>query len=198
MNSIRAFFDNLALEWDSCQPPDIDEIITRLLLPLDGRLECAGTILEVGTGTGRLIPILAQRYPGSSTISIDLSMEMLSRARQKSPHANLLQSDVHNLPIPNGCINAVICHNSFPHFQKKYETLLELRRILGQDGDLIVLHNLNRQQVNAIHQNADADIIHQDILPSGKELDHMLRQTGFHSTLVEDVETHYLVAGRVG
>jgi len=198
MDSIRAFFDYLAPEWDANQPPELDKIINGILLPLDELLKQANTILEVGTGTGRLIPILAQRYPNSHNISVDLSWGMLSQARQKSLDATLIQSDVHNLPIPNDCINAVICHNCFPHFQNKPEALVELHRILRQDGNLIILHNLNRQQVNAIHQNAASEIIHQDILPSGEELDDLLRQAGFQTTRIEDVDSHYLVTGRAG
>jgi len=194
MDDLRAFFETLALEWDSFQPPDRHEILNRLLSPFDDLLQRADSILEVGTGTGALIPLLAAHSPVSNLVSIDLATEMLARAHQRAPQTHLTQADAHALPFDTASFSAIVCHNSFPHFSQKATVLHEFRRVLRLGGWLLILHDLSRQRVNEVHQNARAEIIHQDLLPSGLELSQLLNQTGYATTCVEDDDTHYVVA----
>ncbi len=197
MDPLRAFFEHLAQEWDTLQESNRDEILNQLLQPYDALFHSCDTLLEVGTGTGAMIPILKSRYPGMQITSIDLATAMLSRARQRYRDAFLVQANVHHLPIIDGHFSAVLCHNSFPHFWYKTEALRELRRILQPKGLLFILHEQTRDFVNQIHQNADADIIHQDILPTGAILEEMLEITGYHALSIEDNHLHYTVSARV-
>lgn len=195
MNPLRQFFENLAYEWDASQPPDRDLILKRLLAPLDHDIRQCDSVLEVGTGTGALIPILRQHHPTNGLVSIDLAQHMLSKAKERAPGARLVQSDVHHLPFQASSFNAVICHNSFPHFWQKPAALAEIRRILCLNGKLFILHDLSRERVNFIHQNAENPVIHQDLLPSGRKLAGMLEKAGFSPVLVEDDQTHFIVHG---
>lgn len=193
MDRLREFFEKLALEWDGQQPPARDEILNRLLIPFDNCFPAAGMILDVGTGTGALIPILHMRYPGCRVISMDLATAMLQRARRRSPESNLAQADVHTLPFQNGVFATVVCHNSFPHFWYKLDALRELRRVSAPGGRLLILHDLSRQDVNAVHSGAQDEIIHQDLLPPGVDLVEWLQQTGFLPDVVDDCPDHYIV-----
>jgi len=191
MDHLHNFFENLAQHWDGSQPATRNQFIEGLLALFNEMLQPCESILDVGTGTGALIPILRERYPASRITSIDLAIHMLLRAQQKTPDAALIQADVHALPFRDGYFACAICHNSFPHFWQKTKALVEIRRVLDVGGKLLILHDISREKVNSIHRNTHARIIHHDLLPEGKVLGQMLIQSGFQLLSLEDVETHY-------
>jgi len=195
VNTLRAYFEDLAGRWDGFQPPDREEVLRRLLVPFAPLLGASGAILEVGTGTGALIPCLRECAPSARLVSIDLAGEMLRRARQRCPDAAALQADAHHPPFTAPCFDLVVCHNSFPHFADKPAALLSLACILRPGGYLLILHDLSREKVNAIHSGG-GEAIRKDLLPPGREAGRMLLKAGFGDVQVEDTEEHYIVAGR--
>ena len=193
MNHLRAYFEDLAARWDELQPENREQVLLRLLMPFAPLLTASRTILEVGTGTGALIPCLRTFAPEARLISIDLAFEMLRRARRRCPNATVVQADVHHLPFIAPWFNLVVCHNSFPHFANKPAALDDLRRVLYPGGCLLILHDLSREQVNAIHTSA-AEAIKNDLLPPGAEMAQMLKRVGFADVQVHDTEHSYLAA----
>jgi ubiquinone/menaquinone biosynthesis C-methylase UbiE len=197
LNDLRAFFEDLAERWDAQQPPDRQEVLRRLLAPFAAKLGAARAILEVGSGTGALIPCLRERAPAARLVSIDLAHAMLRRARRRCPDAALVQADVHRPPFIQqaGAFDLAVCHNSFPHFADKPSALRELARVLAPGGRLLILHDLSRAEVNAIHGGTGPPI-HHDLLPPGEEARRMLLEAGFSDVWVEDVPAHYMVSGQ--
>ena len=196
MSQLRAFFEDLAERWDSYQSPDRDHQLRQLLAPYAPLLSPAGDILDIGTGTGAIIPHLREAAPTAHLVSIDLASEMLRRARQHCPEAALLQADVHHLPLVTRSFDLVICHNSFPHFADKPRSVSSLADVLRPSGHLLILHNLSREQVNAIHRSGGA-AIQNDLLPPGAETGQMLFQAGFADISVEDSDQRYVIGGRL-
>jgi len=197
MNDLRAFFEDLAGRWDKQQSADRHQVLRGLLSPFCAELGAAQAILEVGSGTGALIPCLRECAPAARLVSIDLAHAMLWRARQRCATADLVQADVHQLPFNQraGAFDVIVCHNSFPHFADKPFALHELARMLTPGGCLLILHDLSRTQVNAIHSGAGPPIQH-DLLPPGDETRRMLLSAGFNDVWVEDTPAHYLASGR--
>jgi len=198
VDSLRAFFESLAIEWDAQQPSNRGEVLRQILVPFDAELRAANAILEVGTGTGALIPQLRARAPAAHLVSIDLAEAMLQRARKRCPDASLIQCDVHRLPFSSvsiglGAFDLVICHNSFPHFVEPPVAIAEFVRVLRRDGCLLIMHDMGRDQVNAIHRESHTSVIHNDLLPPGEELAKMLENVGFEIINYEDSESRYIM-----
>ena len=63
-------------------------------------------------------------------------------------------------------------------------------------GQLLILHDLSRAQVNAIHSGAGPPIQH-DLLPPGEETLRMLLSAGFSEVWVEDIPAQYMAGGRM-
>ena len=121
---------------------------------------------------------------------------MLRRARRRCPDADLVQADVHRLPFQRtGVFDLAVCHNSFPHFADMPSALRELARVLAPGGWLLILHDLSREQVNAIHGGAGPPISH-DLLPPAEDARGMLLEAGFSDVWVEDTPAHYLAGAR--
>jgi demethylmenaquinone methyltransferase/2-methoxy-6-polyprenyl-1,4-benzoquinol methylase len=195
MNDLRAYFEDLAVRWDSLQAPDREERLRRLLVPFAPVLEASTAILELGTGTGALIPCLRERAPGACVVSVDLAGEMLRGARRRCPDAAVVQADAHRLPFATPRFDVVVCHNCFPHLADKVAALRGLARALWPGGYLLILHDLSRARVNAIH-GGGGPAIQDDLLPPGEETRRMLERAGFVDVLVEDTDQRYIVAGR--
>lgn len=96
------------------------------------------TILDLGTGTGSALLILAEKKP-KKLVGLDLSPEMISKAREKTkkiPFVELVVADAEKIPYPDNYFDYIICNNIFHHFfaEKPRKVLAEVRRILKNGG----------------------------------------------------------------
>lgn len=74
--------------------------------------------------------------------------------------------------------------------------MLDLARVLRPSGHLLILHDLSRERVNAIHSRAGGPI-RNDLLPPGAETRQLLVEVGFTNVQVEDTEEHYVAVGQL-
>ncbi|QRO03031.1 class I SAM-dependent methyltransferase [Archangium violaceum] len=100
----------------------------------------SGHVLEVGTGTGLLLP----SYPPSvsSTVAIDIDPDMLARARLRRPGVSLFQADVQQLPFPDGSFDAVVSCLVFCSVEQPARGLAEIHRVLRPGGQLRMLEHV--------------------------------------------------------
>jgi ubiquinone/menaquinone biosynthesis C-methylase UbiE len=189
----RLFFEHLAAEWDTRQPPDREFKLDQLLSHFDDQIKPARMILEVGTGTGGLLPVLKHHNSSAGIIQIDFANAMLVRAQVNRNGDQLAQADVHQLPFVPFTFDLVICHNSFPHFKQKLLALRSIHSNMSIGGHLLILHELSREKVNEIHQNARAVEIHQDIIPENDEMQRILSASGFMEITIDDGQARYSV-----
>lgn len=201
MDRRRAFFESLAEEWDAQQPPNRGDVLRQMLAPYAAELRTANAILEVGTGTGALIPLIQECATAARLVSIDLAHTMLQRARKRCPAALFVQCDVHRLPFAAGSIEAgfdwVVCHNSFPHFVDPFTAVAGMARVLCRSGHLLIVHDLGREQVNATHRGIPNSIVNNDLLPSGVELAGMLERHGLNVLEYEDRANRYAMHAQI-
>jgi ubiquinone/menaquinone biosynthesis C-methylase UbiE len=102
-------------------------------------------ILDIGTGTGHLA-IAAAELVGESgrVIGIDISPDMLDRARQKVKVLGLTNiefklADAERLNYSEHSLDRILCANTFPWLQNKAATLELWYRLLKPDG-IIGIH----------------------------------------------------------
>jgi ubiquinone/menaquinone biosynthesis C-methylase UbiE len=107
-------------------------VIAEALLPWLNRGE---TVLDVGVGTGIVAGTLAAS--GVPVLGVDLSMGMLTQARDRLPGA-VTQSDAQALPFSNGSFVAVIFVWSLHHVGGPIIALREARRVVRHGGRVIV------------------------------------------------------------
>jgi ubiquinone/menaquinone biosynthesis C-methylase UbiE len=128
----RRQFDQLAATWEQSRRPDsFDPIKAGLdLLPSPPK-----RALDVGTGTGGAAFAVAARFPDAKVVGVDLSSEMIDRARSKvvGPFAGRLsfqQADASSLPFPPEDFDLVTHSNMIPFFD-------ETARVLRPGGHAI-------------------------------------------------------------
>ena len=193
IKSLRAYFDHLALEWDALQPPERVDKLFHLLSPYTNLLRNARRVLDIGSGTGAMLEVLCQRLGLPNVIGVDLSLVMLGKAGVKAASAALVMADASQSPFFAAGFDAIICHNSLPHLRPLLPAMRELRRLLTRDGTLIILHDVSRARVNAIHGSSSSPEIRRHTLPHPVYLRWLLGRAGFRTQRCEDTAYHFLL-----
>jgi ubiquinone/menaquinone biosynthesis C-methylase UbiE len=156
-------------------------------------------VLDVGTGTGVLIPFLLQVIgPTGSITAIDFAERMVQICRSKYSHlrnVTIKLCDVEAEDLPPASFDAVTCFGLFPHLKKKMKALHNLNRTLKPRGKLIIAHALSSQEVEAHHKRVFSPAMN-DTLPDDAEMRQLLNRSGFTKIYIEDKPGCYLCLSR--
>lgn len=127
---INRHFDFLARFYERLMPPADAAQFARLLA-----LPCAGALLDVGGGTGRVAARLAPYV--ARVVVCDLSLPMLRQSRR---HRGLaaVQARGHRLPFADGAFQRILVVDAVHHFQHPARVLAELMRLLTPGGRLLI------------------------------------------------------------
>ena len=138
----QRYFRRNAAGWDRLRALHVDEGevegVLRGLLPTAGEEE----LLDVGTGTGRMLEVFGpcvRRAQG-----IDMSVEMLAVARSNLDRAGLgncqvRQADLFQLPFTEGRFDAVTCHQVLHFVDDPGRAIAESARVLKDGGRMVVV-----------------------------------------------------------
>ena len=100
-----------------------------------------GQLVDIGTGTGRMIELLAPS--AAHAIGIDRSSEMLRLARVKLEFAgissSLRQGDMYALPLADGIADTIVIHQVLHYAHSPAAAIAEAARVLAPGGTLLVV-----------------------------------------------------------
>jgi len=137
-----AYFRQNATRWDELSALYIDEAeIERVLLGLLGR-DGIDDLLDIGTGTGRILSLLGPRI--GRGVGIDNSPAMLTIARAKLTQGGLRNchvryGDMYDLPWPAGSFDAVTIHHVLHFAERPAAAIAEAARVLRPEGRLVIV-----------------------------------------------------------
>src|SRR6202521_1606887 len=136
------YFSENAVQWHRIRSHYIDE--REVEAALSEVIQAAGPqdLLDIGTGTGRMIEILGPRV--SHALGIDQSREMLAVARVNLERAGLANGtvrlgDMYQLPLPDACFDAIVVHQVLHYAERPADAIAEAARVLRPEGVLIVV-----------------------------------------------------------
>jgi len=191
----QCFFDQHAKDWDSSRHAKEDFRLARVVAL--AQVQSGHAVLDVGTGTGVLVPHLLRTLgPAGRIAAIDLSAAMLETARHKGfpPNVTFSEADVHQIPFPNADFDRVICNAAFPHFADRARSLGEMIRVLRPGGILVISHPIGREAVNALHREAGGPV-EEDRVPTANVMVTLLQGAALTDIGVIDEPEFYLVRG---
>ncbi|MGH9211273.1 MAG: class I SAM-dependent methyltransferase [Acidimicrobiales bacterium] len=95
-----------------------------------------GEALDAACGTGRHARYLAKL--GYRVVGVDLTTEMLDRARANVPTAAFAEADLRALPIEDGRFDVVVSGLAFAHLADLDVGIAEVARVLRRGGQAVI------------------------------------------------------------
>ena len=186
----ESYFAEHAEEWDAIRSlhvaeADVEAAMTALL-----EQEPVGHLLDVGTGTGRMIELFG---PSAEQVTaLDRSPDMLRLARAKLPEDAgdkyaLVLGDFSALPLDAGSVDTVVMHQVLHYAQAPEAVIAEAARVTDGGGRVLIADfaahereelrlrdqharlGFSNEQIESWFGQAGLDLERVDVLP-GQEL----------------------------
>lgn len=138
----KAIYNTIGKTYDTTRRPDsaIVSTLTRLLTPTPN-----GRYLDVACGSGNYTNALAQN--GVAVEGLDISEEMLSKARAKNPALVWHQGDAQVLPFADNSFDGAICTLATHHMPSFPAAFKEIYRVM-RPGHFVLLTATPEQMQN--------------------------------------------------
>jgi ubiquinone/menaquinone biosynthesis C-methylase UbiE len=143
----RDYFETVAGDWERIRKSYFDDRVASLAI--EKLLPRNLVLADVGCGTGSLTFELA-RFAGK-VIGVDLSQEMLRRARElakqkKVTNVDLRLGDALKLPIPTHSVDAAFCVMVLHFLGDPQKAIAELCRIVRPGGSIVLVDLVQHKQ----------------------------------------------------
>lgn len=187
-----SYFAAHAEQWDSLRSLHVADSEVEAKIAQILKSAPLGSVLDVGTGTGRMVELFAA--DASRFVAIDNSPEMLRLARAKiagfSPDVagkiEMKLGDFNMLPVNDGEFDTIIFHQVLHYAQHPEAVIAEAVRALGADGRLMIVDFAahDHEELRTVHAHArlgftddfmrkafhahGIQMVHQAALESGK------------------------------
>src|SRR5437879_237341 len=135
-----AYFRDNAAQWHKIRSLYVDEReVEAALMEIVAARE-PHDLLDIGTGTGRMIEVLGPRVVHA--LGIDQSREMLAVARVNLERAGLSNSivrlgDMYQLPLADASFDAIVIHQVLHYADRPAAVIAEAARVLRPNGVLV-------------------------------------------------------------
>lgn len=179
------YFDSQAAVWDEVRLMHVaEETVEAAIRDAVGPAPVR-SLLDVGTGTGRILELLAPQ--AERALGIDQSPRMLGMARarlERGPlrNAQLRQGDVYALPVERDGCDLVVIHQVLHYLDDPARALREATRTLAPGGRLLVVDFAPH-----VHEELRSAHAHRRLGFSHEELAACMADAGLDVTLVRDL-----------
>ncbi|HEX8447747.1 MAG TPA: metalloregulator ArsR/SmtB family transcription factor [Sphingomonas sp.] len=152
----EAWFADHAAEWDAIRSLHVAESEVEAATVAMLSAGMVGRLVDIGTGTGRMIELLAPL--ANQALGVDRSPEMLRMARSKLSDAGLAsvelrQGDMYALPLPPGSADTAVLHQVLHYAQQPAAAIAEAARLLVRGGRLLIV-DFARHEREELRQRA--------------------------------------------
>ena len=136
------YFQRVAARWDEIRALYVRDDEVETLLQRLVTQEKVSDLLDIGTGTGRILEIMSPQV--ERAVGIDLSADMLMIARSKLERARLRncvvrKGDMYHLPVAPASFDAVTIHQVLHYAERPAQAIEEAARVLRPQGRLFIV-----------------------------------------------------------
>lgn len=186
------FFDRLAPQWDANEVKSTPERVRSIIdkLPIKEGMN----VLDLGTGTGVLIPYLSEKVgKDGKVVGIDLSEGMLTIAREKFgslDNVEFMRLDFEEEELP-GMYDVVMMYCVYPHLHDPAATMEWLFKMnINPGGVIVIAFPSDEKFINDIHHDRGSDSDH--LLPA-HDLAEVIKGRGFGAEVLAADEDEYII-----
>jgi ubiquinone/menaquinone biosynthesis C-methylase UbiE/DNA-binding transcriptional ArsR family regulator len=175
----QSYFRRHAAEWDRIRNLHVaDEAVEAAIVAALAEAPIR-TLLDLGTGTGRMLELFAPQIERG--LGLDLSLDMLAFARARLDRLGLRNcsvrhGDIYDLGLPRDSFDAVLIHQVLHFLDDGARAIVEAARVLRPAGRLLVVdlapHDLEFLRDEHAHRRLGfpTDTVAQWIKDAGLEL----------------------------
>jgi ubiquinone/menaquinone biosynthesis C-methylase UbiE len=187
----RKAFDELHRLFEPPLPEGVPERLERIVA--SGQIAEGARVLDVGSGTGILIPLI-RTYEPAHIHACDLSEAMLGRLRENYAYAETILGDVRDLGLPDGSLDVVFINACYPNIVDKRTAFSNIGRMMRPGGHLVISHPLGKSFIEVIRKGTPFPL---DDFPERAEAETRLRSFGFGiESFIDEPELYILVAAK--
>lgn len=189
-NKIKSFFSKKAENWDKIHKAN--DFITAMKVSLLVKNPKNKTALDVGCGTGIMLPFLLARF--GKVYACDISPKMAEIAAKKYPLAKVCVLDFEKTSFyKSSYFDVLVIYNAFPHFINQIKVLHNANKLLKKGGMLIIAHSLERREIQLVHKHVKGAVA-SHFLPGNSLLKTMLKKCGFKKIKIFEKGNFILIA----
>lgn len=179
------YFAGHAATWDKVRAMHIAEDRVEQAIHAAVGSEPLDAVLDIGTGTGRMLELLAPQ--ANRVLGIDQSPPMLSVARDRLDRAGLRnvqlrQGDMFALPVERNAFDLVVLHQVLHYLDDPSRALREAMRTLRPGGRLLVVDFAPHDE-----ESLRVDHAHRRLGFSQEEIAGVMSDAGLHVELARDL-----------
>ena len=165
----QAYFMEAAPHWNAIRSMHVDET------EVDGAVQRVlgdapvSNMLDVGTGTGRMLELLGPR--AGRALGVDISHDMLRIARETlersaQPHVQARQGDMYRLPSNASTHDLVLIHQVLHFADEPAAVIAEAARVLQPGGRLLIVDFAPHaaEELRTRHQHRRLGFTEQEVL----------------------------------
>lgn len=173
-------FDRIATVYDESLPPHVTRHYLRKRAQYVASLCPAGSVLDVGCGTGALAQLLAGR--GYRVVGVDPSEGMLEVMRERSPEVDAIQASGTALPLADDSFDLVLTVATMHHIalpDDVAEALAEMVRVSRPGGRVLVWdHNPRNPYWSRLMARVPQDTGDERLIPAAEVIGGLIAAGG--------------------
>jgi len=186
----RDTFDELYHLFEPPLPEGVPERLEKIVS--HGRIKKGDTVLDVGSGTGILIPLIEKYEPGR-IYACDLSAAMLEQLDSKKyPDVKTIVADVRDLRLHDSSIDVVFINACYGNIADKTGAFTNISRMMRAGGRMVISHPLGKSFIRSRRSQASFPL---DDFPERTDAETLFKPFGFQiETLIDEPKLYILVA----
>jgi ubiquinone/menaquinone biosynthesis C-methylase UbiE len=185
----RQQFNELFHMFEPPLPEGVPERLEKIVAV--GKIRKENIVLDVGSGTGILIPII-HKYGPSRIYACDLSEKMLGQLNKNYPDVLSFRGDVKDLALPDASVDVVFINACYSNIADKEGAVKNIARIMKIGGRMVISHPLGKAFVKVLKRKAPYPL---DEFPDKPEADNLFHPFGFKiQNFIDEPELFILAA----
>lgn len=185
----RDFFSGLIHVFDPPLPEGVPERLEKIVA--SARINTGDSVLDVGSGTGILIPLI-RAYEPRTIFACDLSEAMLAHLRKQYPYALAIAADVREISLPDNSMDVVMMNACYPNIVDKDSSIANISRMMKPNGRMVISHPMGKSFIDSLKEKSPFPL---DDFPQRSEAQDLFEPYGFEiQNLIDEPRLYVLVA----